>query len=110
MRLREWARLQGIHYQTAWKWASEGKMPVPITRTPSGTILVELPRPSDQAGRTALYARVSSHDQRSDRDRQVARLSQWASGQGLSVDEVVTEVGSGLNGRRPRLRRLLSDP
>ncbi len=110
MRLQEWARLQGVHYQTAWKWASEGKMPVPITRTPSGTILVEVPRPSDRPGRTALYARVSSHDQRGDLDRQVARLSEWVTGHGLSVDEVVTEVGSGLNGRRRRLLRLLSDP
>ena len=110
MRLREWARLQGVHYQTAWKWASEGKMPVPITRTPSGTILVEVPSPSDRPGRTALYARVSSHDQRGDLDRQVARLSEWVSGHGLSVDEVVTEVGSGLKGRRRRLLRLLSDP
>jgi putative resolvase len=31
-------------------------------------------------------------------------------GQGLAVAEVVREVGSGLNGRRPRLRRVLSDP
>lgn len=28
---------------------------------------------------------------------------------GLSVDEVVTEVGSGLNAKRPRLARLLAD-
>jgi putative resolvase len=110
MRLREWAELQGIHYQTAWKWANDGRMPVPITRTPSGTILVEVPRPADQVGRTALYARVSSHDQRADLDRQVARLTEWTTTQGMSVDEVVTEVGSGLNGRRAKLGRLLSDP
>jgi hypothetical protein len=29
-------------------------------------------------GGVGLYARVSSHDQRADLDRQVARLSQWA--------------------------------
>jgi putative resolvase len=28
----------------------------------------------------------------------------------LAVDEVVCEVGSGLNGKRPKLRRLLADP
>jgi putative resolvase len=59
--------------------------------------------------RTVLYARVSSHDQRSDLDGQVARLSEWATRQGMSVDEVVTEVGSGMNGKRRRLARLLSD-
>ena len=29
---------------------------------------------------------------------------------GHAVGEVVTEVGSGLNGKRPKLRRVLSDP
>jgi putative resolvase len=33
-----------------------------------------------------------------------------ATGQGLEVGQVVCEVGSGLNGKRPRLRRILSDP
>jgi putative resolvase len=40
----------------------------------------------------------------------VARLAGWATGQGLTVAEVVCEVGSGITGRRPKLRRILSDP
>jgi putative resolvase len=53
---------------------------------------------------------VSSHDQRHDLDRQVARLTEWATTNGHVVGEVVTGVGSGLNGKRPKLRRILSDP
>jgi putative resolvase len=55
---------------------------------------------------------VSSHDQRSDLDRQVARLSEWAARTGNSVVrvEVEVEVGSGMNGSRSKLRRLLADP
>jgi putative resolvase len=53
---------------------------------------------------------VSSHDQCADLDRQVARLTGWASEQELMVAQVVCEVGSGLTGKRPRLRRILSDP
>jgi putative resolvase len=56
-----------------------------------------------------IYARVSSHDQRSGLDRQVARLTEWATEHGLSVDEVVVEVGSGMNGKRRKLARLLAD-
>jgi putative resolvase len=53
---------------------------------------------------------VSSHDQRDDLDRQVARLSEWAAGVGAAVVRVETEVGSGVNGARRRVRRLLADP
>ena len=66
----------------------------------------------DRSGRdrVVLYARVSSYDQRSDLDRQVARLTTWATAQGMAVTEVVTEVGSGMNGKRRRLQRVLADP
>src|SRR6201998_2278095 len=84
-------------------------MPVPARRLESGTIWVDV-APGDTAGRVVLYARVSSHDQRADLDRQVARLTAWATANGHQVGEVVTEVGSGLNGKRPKLRRILSDP
>jgi putative resolvase len=108
MKLSDWAQREGIHYTTAWRWWRAGKLPVPARQTSTGTILVDV-EPS-RAGRLVLYARVSSHDQRADLDRQVARVTQWATRTGLAVDEVVCEVGSGLNGKRPRLRRLLAEP
>src|SRR4030095_926024 len=80
MRLKGWAAQQGVHYQTAWKWFRDGKLPVPALQTPSGTILVHpaaCARPPTDGG-LGLYARVSSQDQRADLDRQVSRLTQWA--------------------------------
>jgi predicted site-specific integrase-resolvase len=62
------------------------------------------------AGQVAVYARVSSADQRADLDRQVARVTTWAGGQHLAVSRVVTEVGSALNGRRKKFLALLRDP
>lgn len=84
-------------------------MPVPTRRLESGTIWVDAAA-AGQTGRTVVYARVSSHDQCQDLDRQVARLADWATSNGHVIGEVVTEVGSGLNGKRPKLRRILSDP
>ena len=84
-------------------------MPVSAGRLESGTIWVDT-TPADDAGRTVVYARVSSHDQRADLDRQVARLAGWATTNGHQIGEVVCEVGSGLNGKRPKSRRILSDP
>jgi putative resolvase len=43
-------------------------------------------------------------------DRQLARLTAWATSGGLEVSQVVADVGSGLNGKHPKLARALSDP
>src|SRR5215216_7885396 len=112
MKLAAWARANGVHPQTAYRWFRQGTMPVPARRLPSGTILVQVPASHDGGldQGAVLYARVSTHDQRGELDRQVTRLSRWATTQGVTVAEVVTEVGSGLNGRRPKLRRVLADP
>ena len=108
MKLSVWARRQGISYQTAWRWVKDDVMPVPWRQLPTGTILVDASS-EKLAGGVALYARVGSHDQRADLDRQLARLSVYAAEQGLHVVESVSEVGSGLNGKRRALLRLLSD-
>ena len=83
-------------------------MPVPAERV-ERLILVNVDVAEREPARTVLYARVSSHDQRSDLDRHVARLTEWASGQGMAVAGVVVEAGSGMNGKRRRLARLLAD-
>jgi putative resolvase len=113
VRLKDWAEQQGIHYQTAWKWFRDGKLPVPALQTPSGTILVQPDAPDavpQPGGGLGLYARVSSHDQRADLDRQVSRLTQWAATAKAPVVRVEAEVASGMTGRRVKLRRLLADP
>jgi putative resolvase len=111
MKLAAWARANGVHPQTAYRWFRQGKMPVPARRLPSGTILVEVAGSDGVPDQGAvLYARVSAHDQRADVNRQIAWLSAWAASNGIGVAEVVTEVGSGLDGRRPKLARLLADP
>ena len=66
--------------------------------------------PAAQVGGVGLYARVSSHDQRGELERQVARLTEWAERAGVPVVRVETEVGSGMNGARSKVRRLLADP
>ena len=81
---------------------------VPARQLATGTIPVEQAGPS-LAG-VAIYARVSSGDQRGDLDRQVARLTAVATELGLAPTRVVAEVGSGLNGHRAKLLSLLRPP
>jgi putative resolvase len=109
MKLAVWARPNGVHPQTAYRWFRQGTMPVPARRLPSGTILVDTPS-SPPGGRVVLYARVSAHDQQADLDRQVARMTAWATKHDMAVAEVVCEVSASVNGKRPKLRRLLADP
>lgn len=109
MKLAEWARRNGVHPQTAYRWFREGTMPVPARRLPSGTIMVDVVG-DDTQGQVVVYARVSSADQRADLDRQVARVAAWVTGQDMAVSRVVTEVGSALNGRREKFLGLLRDP
>lgn len=107
MKLSDYAREEGVHCITAYRWWRDGKLSLPARQLPSGTIVVDKPRAS--ADGAALYARVSCSDQREDLERQVARLAGWATAQGLQVTGTVAEVGSGLNGSRTKLKRLLAD-
>lgn len=112
MNLTEWAEANGVHRQTAYRWFREGTLPVPAERVGPRTILVNIeanstPSVTDGVG---LYARVSSHDQKSDLERQTARLAQWAAKAGHRVVRIEAEIASGMNGSRTKARRLLADP
>jgi hypothetical protein len=75
----------------------------------TGTVLVHSPQaPAVMA--VALYARVASADQQSDLERQLGRLAEYASRENLTVVRSVSEIGSGLNGHRAKVMRLLADP
>ncbi|GGO75890.1 IS607 family transposase [Nonomuraea cavernae] len=111
MNLTEWARAQGIAPRTAYRWFREGTLPVPAERVGPRTILVNIDANTSPpvTGGVGLYARVSSHDQKADLERQVARLSQWAAKAGHTVVRVESEIASGMNGGRMKARRLLAD-
>ncbi|MFB9248108.1 IS607 family transposase [Sphaerisporangium melleum] len=108
MRLSDWARRSGMRYQTAWQWARDGKMPVPVVKTAAGRCPV-LGQTAEMPGRTVAYCRVWSAGQEGDLERQAGRVVTAATGMGSSFAEVVAEVGSGLNGTRPKPARLLGD-
>ena len=110
MNLREWALSQGVHPQTAYKWFREGKLPVPARKMGKLILVGDLAdRPAQHRGRTVVYARVSSADQKPDLDRQVARVISWGTEHGYEIGQVVTEVGSALNGKRRKFLALLED-
>ena len=106
MKLSEYAKQVGVTYKTAYQWWKAGQLDA--YQLPTGTIIVREPRPT--ASGVALYARVSSIDQKDDLMRQVQRLRDYAAARGYQVVVEVTEIGSGLNDERPKLNKLLTDP
>ncbi len=105
-----WGRLYGFDKATTARMHHAGKLPpeLQMEHLPNGRYYVVVP--PEQDGRCVMYARVSSGDQKEDLDRQVGRVVEWATQQGYRPDEVVKEIGSGLNGNRRWLRRVIADP
>ena len=107
--LTAWGRLYGFDKATTSRLHHTGKLPpeLQVERLPNGRYYVVVP--PESGGRCVVYARVSSADQKDDLDRQVGRVVEWVTEQGFRPDEVVKEIGSGLNGNRRRLRQLVAD-
>jgi putative resolvase len=112
MKLSAWARRQGVHYNTALRWVTNNTMPVAFERTATGTILVKefVGESGNSLDLVALYARVSGSGQKSDLEAQLGRISVFAATKKLRVVASIGEIGSGLNGHRPKLMKLLADP
>ncbi|MHB8343544.1 MAG: IS607 family transposase [Ferrimicrobium sp.] len=103
-----YAKREGIGYRAAWDRFRKGRIPG-ATLDSSGHILVPEPE-SMLLPMAAVYARVSSHQQKEDLDRQGERLVVYANARGYQVVTVVKEIASGVNDHRPRLTKLLSNP
>lgn len=108
MKLSVWAKENGVSYRAALNWFYAGTLPVPAQQLATGTILVD--PPVTETGVVVAYCRVSSHDQKADLERQAGRVLTLSSECGIRIDRTVAEIGSGLNGRRTKLRKLLADP
>ena len=77
----------------------------------TGTILIETEPASANtpSQRVAIYARVSSAENKGNLESQAERLAAYCAARGYQVAKLVKEVGSGVNDARPRLLALLDD-
>ena len=110
MRLSQWAALHGMHRMTAWRHYNAGTRPGRIATQGDRQHHHVLAHPGTPPGRIAGYARVSSAEQKPHLENQANRLWAYAGRNRIPLDQVVSEVASGLNDRRPKLRKPLGDP
>jgi putative resolvase len=109
MKLSAWAKANGLTYKTAWRMWRDGRLPIAAEQLPTGTVIVHPPQ-APAVDCAAIYARVASADQQADLERQLGRLAEYASRERLMVIRAVSEIGSGLDGHRAEVLRLLADP
>lgn len=108
VKISQYAKMHNVTIRTVWNWIKKGE--VIIERTPTGRNMVVID--NDKKNKepiVAVYARVSSSENKSNLQTQKDRLISYANAKGYKVDKVVTEIGSGLNDKRPKLEQLLTD-
>lgn len=110
--IHEAAEFLGVAAQTLRRWEREGKL-IPDERTAGGRRRYDLTRlrpeqfhAPEAARRTVAYARVSSHDQKDDLERQKQVLELYCARQGWTF-EVIADLGSGMNYQKKGLKKLL---
>ena len=108
VKIGEAARLLGCGIDTLRKWEKSGEL-IPDRKTLGGTRFYDpdkLLALGDADAPTIGYARVSSHDQKADLDRQKEMLETYCAAKGWRT-EIISDLGSGMNFNKRGLRRLL---
>ena len=112
--IKQAANQLGISVSTLRRWDETGVLVA--QRTPKGHRRYDLSKINpnltrnkvEQQRKTIAYARVSSHEQKPDLQRQIEILELYCSSQGWSF-EVISDLGSGMNYHKKGLKRLLDD-
>lgn len=105
MKVSNYALKHGVSQRTVWRWIERGE--IAIRKTATGRVRIIIDEPKETI--VAVYARVSSAENKDNLERQKQRLVDYCNAKGYSVNKIITEVGSGLNDNRPKLESLLLD-
>lgn len=104
----------GVSISTLRRWDKSGLLVA--QKTPNGHRRYDLSKINpnllhgigDKDRKTVAYARVSSHDQKDDLERQIQVLELYCAKQGWQF-EIINDLGSGMNYHKKGLKRLLND-
>jgi putative resolvase len=99
MKLKEWARQEGVNYRTAVDWFHAGRLPVRATQSISGTITIDPPT-------AYIYARVDNEDQ--DIQHQIDTVDVFCKVNKWDYNLVIEDVAPNTDESRAGLDKLLS--
>ncbi|MFZ1041859.1 MAG: MerR family DNA-binding transcriptional regulator, partial [Anaerolineales bacterium] len=109
----EFTKLAGVSVKTLQRWDREGRLKA-SSRTPGNrrlytqeqlNTLLQVKFKGERV--TIAYVRVSSQAQKGDLTHQKMALEQFCIAKGLVVDEWISEIGGGLNFKRPKFTELV---
>ena len=110
IKLTTFAKLNDVTPRTIWNWIYKGIVKYERTSTNRVFIIIDddnnmkIKQPN-----VAIYARVSSAENKNNLEKQKDRLISYANAKGYKISKIVSEIGSGLNDQRPNLEKLLMD-
>ena len=104
-KISEYARMKCVTPRTVWNWIRRGELQIEHTVTGRVRVVFDV----EHEKKVAVYARVSSSENKSNLDSQRDRLVSYCNAKGYKVSRVETEIGSGLNDGRRKLESLLID-
>lgn len=107
------ARDLGITTQTLWNWKYKGDISFfkvgCLNCIDIQTYKRLLGQEESKKEQTVIYCRVSSTINKTNLETQKQRLISYCNAKGYKVDKVIEEFGLGINDKRPKLEKLLSE-
>lgn len=111
---KDFAKMLNVSVKTLQRWDNENTLKA--YRNPKGRryytheqYLSFTKISSIDDKKTVIYTRVSTNNQKDDLDNQVEFLKNHANLKGLIVNEIITDIGSGLNYNRKKWNDLIND-
>lgn len=112
--INEASKQLGVSISTLRRWDKSGVLVA--EKTPNGHRRYDINKLNpnllhgigNKDRKTVAYARVSSHDQKDDLERQIQVLELYCAKQGWTF-EIINDLGSGMNYHKKGLKQLLDD-
>lgn len=111
---QEFAEMIGVSVKTLQRWDNEGKLKA--YRTPTNRryythsqYIGYMGESNTKNGKSVIYARVSSVNQKDDLKNQINFLKQYANAKGIIIDEIYEDIGSGLNYNRKKWNEIIDN-
>lgn len=114
IKISKLAKDLGVTKTTIYNWQQKGKIEFVKTETNRNHVSVDtynklLGIKEREEEKVVIYCRVSSSENKSNLETQRERLINYCNAKGYKVYKVVSEIGSGINDKRPKLNKLLKE-